>query len=135
MLIGISDTQGPVGIPSMCWRFVEEVRNPVGAIPCFVLRGVQDQVPKMCPLIRPTGLDQKECPWRMYPGLINPGSLIWGCSPPVLVGIYHFWRGHPHINKPGVINPGSTLVALARQNFIGMEGAFQVPSLGSSSLQ
>ena len=34
---------------------------------------------------------------------------------PVLVGIYHFWRGkHPHINKQGSINPGSTLFCWVR---------------------
>ena len=42
------------------------------------------------------------------PGLINPCLLIWGCSPPTVM-IPTTNQGHPHINKQGFINPGSTL--------------------------
>ena len=48
------------------------------------------------------------------PGLINPCFVIWGC-PWFVLGIITFGGEHPHINKQGFINPGSTLVSLVGQ--------------------
>ena len=45
------------------------------------------------------------------PGLINPCLLIWGC-PWFVVGIITVGGEHPHINKKGFINPGSTLFGI-----------------------
>ena len=42
------------------------------------------------------------------PGLINPCLLIWGC-PRFWWGFITFGGEHPHINKQGLIHPGSTL--------------------------
>ena len=70
------------------------------------------------------GRDRNKCcfflfPCNVDPGLINPCLLTWGCTPAyflwgcfslVLVGIYHCWRGTPHRNKLGFVNPGSRLL-------------------------
>ena len=55
------------------------------------------------------------------PGSINPCLLILGCSrcsPPKVINP-HQNQGHPHINKQGLINPGSTLGSQVLGVFFG----------------
>ena len=52
------------------------------------------------------------------PGLINPFFLIWGCPPPKATNL-HENQGHPHINKQGAINPGSTIDLNATVRLLG----------------
>ena len=78
------------------------------------------------------------------PRFINMGASL------VLVGIYHFWRWHPRIHKPGFIIPGSTLpsfrqrwksqVAQRRGNDAEMKGqpvtlTAYGPNLGNTPLR